>query len=286
MRVYICEGGAQHSPRQRVVIYGVPYLLDIGSCMLENRELARAMEFDGEERSCEFHSNKEEVTKQTGDAAPVHLAAARLRATLAPRPLSAPTRRAGGEQAHHHQPHLHHRPLEPLDGTFPPTAASTTGPDRHRRQGHTGQQVLPPLNRNNFDRTVADKEVAYIFAGAMLGGRPELLALYTPEGRADCRGMAMTSAFIEGIDLVEAESLKSTIALMCSEKDPVTCYCALLAGHHLHRRGHDVRHILADHMDPELHSTLLEGLMRRHRIDDAGQAVDAQSARAAYQRRD
>ena len=143
LRVYICEGGAQHSPRQRVVIYSDPYLLDIGSRMLENRELARAMEFDGEERSREFHGNKEEVTKQTGDDAPVHLAAARLRATLAPRPLSAPTRRAGEEQAHHHQPHLHHRPLEPLDGTFPPTAASTTGPDRHRRQGHTGQQVLP-----------------------------------------------------------------------------------------------------------------------------------------------
>ena len=37
---------------------GRPCLLDIGARMLENRELARAMEFDGEERSCEFHGNK------------------------------------------------------------------------------------------------------------------------------------------------------------------------------------------------------------------------------------
>ena len=211
-----------------MVTYSSPYLLDIGSRMLENRELARAMEFGGEERSCEFHGNREEVTKQTGGAAPVHLAAARVRATLAPRPLSAPTRRAGEENAHQHQPHLHHRPLEPLDGTFPPTAASTTDPDRHRRQGHTGQPVLPPLNRNNFDRTVADKEVAYIFAGAMLGGRPQLREIQTLEGRADCRAMAMTSAFIEGIDLVEAESLKSVTVLMCSEKAPKDCHRKIL----------------------------------------------------------
>ena len=63
--------------------------------MVENRDLARTMEFGGEEQRCDFHGNKGELTKQTGDAAPVHLAAARVRATLAPRPLSAPTHRAG-----------------------------------------------------------------------------------------------------------------------------------------------------------------------------------------------
>ena len=34
-----------------MVIYSAPYLLDIGSCMLENRELIRAMEFDDEDRA-------------------------------------------------------------------------------------------------------------------------------------------------------------------------------------------------------------------------------------------
>ena len=98
--------------------------------------------------------------------------------------------------------------------------------------------------------------------------------------------MAMTSVFMEGIDLVEAECLKSVIVLMCSEKDPTNCHSTLLVGHHLYRCGHDVRHILPGQPGPEPHSTLLEGLMRRHRLDDAEQAVDAQSARAAYQRRD
>ena len=140
----------------------------------------------------------------------------------------------------------------------------------------------PHFNRNIFNRTLAANGVAYIFAGALLGGRPDLLALYTPEGRADYRGMAMTSAFIEGIDLVEAECLKSVIVLMCSEKDPTSCHRALLIGHHPHNHGHDVRHILPDHMDPEPHPTLPKRLMRRHRVDDPEQAVDAQSARAAY----
>ena len=63
-----------------------PRLLDIGSRMLENRKLAKAMGFDGEARSYKFRGNKGEVTKQIGEAVPVHLAAARVRATLASRP--------------------------------------------------------------------------------------------------------------------------------------------------------------------------------------------------------
>ena len=98
--------------------------------------------------------------------------------------------------------------------------------------------------------------------------------------------MAMTSTFIEGIDLVEAECLKSTIALMCGEKAPEACHRTLLVGHHLycHRRGHNLRHILPGQPDPESpHSP--EWLMWQHRLDDPEQAVDAQSAQAAYRRR-
>ena len=123
----------------------------------------------------------------------------------------------------------------------------------------------------------------YIFAGALLGSRPDLLALYTTNRRADYK--AMTSAFMEGIDLVETECRKSTIALMRSEKALEACHRALLVGHHLAQRGHDVQHILPGQLDPEPYHTLLERLTRRHHLDNANQAVDAQSARAAYKRR-
>ena len=50
--------------------------------MLQNSELARAMGFDDEETSYEFAGNIGEVTKQIGNAVPVHLAAALVGAIL------------------------------------------------------------------------------------------------------------------------------------------------------------------------------------------------------------
>ena len=69
-------------PRRLVFVDGQPYLLDIRFRMLQNDELARAMGFDDEETQYEFHGNVGEVTRQIGNAVPVNLAAALVRATL------------------------------------------------------------------------------------------------------------------------------------------------------------------------------------------------------------
>ena len=71
-------------PRRLVFINGVPHLLDIRFRMLKNLELARAMGFDDEETSYEFAGNATQVTKQIGNAVPVHLASALVRAVLDP----------------------------------------------------------------------------------------------------------------------------------------------------------------------------------------------------------
>ena len=62
------------------------HLLDMRLRMLENRELARAMGFDEEEVQYEFHGNPGEVTRQTGNAVPVRLEAALVRAARSPWP--------------------------------------------------------------------------------------------------------------------------------------------------------------------------------------------------------
>lgn len=69
-------------PQRIVFVDGVPHLLDIRFRMLENLELARAMGFDDEESTYEFVGNITEVTKQIGNAVPVHLAAALVSAAL------------------------------------------------------------------------------------------------------------------------------------------------------------------------------------------------------------
>ena len=73
---------ADVDPRRVVFVDGHPYLLDIRFRMLQNPELARAMGFDDEETTYEFAGNVSEVTKQIGNAVPVNLAEALVRAIL------------------------------------------------------------------------------------------------------------------------------------------------------------------------------------------------------------
>ena len=63
--------------------------------------------------------------------------------------------------------------------------------------------------------------------------------------------MAMTPALAQCIGMVAAECLKSTIAIICSEKAPDACHRTLLVEHHLHNVGRDVRHIIPGQPDPE-----------------------------------
>ena len=73
---------ADIDPRRLVFVDGDPYLLDIRFRMLQNPELARAMGFEDDETSYEFLGNVAEVTKQIGNAVPVHMAAALVKAAL------------------------------------------------------------------------------------------------------------------------------------------------------------------------------------------------------------
>ena len=68
--------------RRVILVDDQPYLLDIRFRMLQNPELARAMGFEDEETTYEFVGNVTEVTKQIGNAVPVHLAAALVKAAL------------------------------------------------------------------------------------------------------------------------------------------------------------------------------------------------------------
>jgi len=76
----VVEAGVD--PRRVVLIDGVPHYLDIRFRMLRNAELARAMGFSDNETDYEFHGTVAQVTKQIGNAVPVHLAAALVKVML------------------------------------------------------------------------------------------------------------------------------------------------------------------------------------------------------------
>jgi uncharacterized protein (DUF488 family) len=62
---------------------------------------------------------------------------------------------------------------------------------------------------------------------------------------ANYEAMAKTPLFKEGLDLVAAGAEKHSLALMCSEHDPLECHRCLLVGRALSDRGYSVQHILS-----------------------------------------
>jgi uncharacterized protein (DUF488 family) len=104
---------------------------------------------------------------------------------------------------------------------------------------------FPHFNRENLVKELAAENIAYVFLGRELGGRPGDPALFT-DGVADYEKMARAPLFVEGLERVRRGAEKYNIALMCSERSPFDCHRCLLVGRALKERGFVVRHALPD----------------------------------------
>lgn len=103
----------------------------------------------------------------------------------------------------------------------------------------------PHFNRDEFRASLKEIAVKYVFLGHELGGRPRTKNLYC-EGVADYEKMSLEPAFLTGIDRVVDGSKEHTIALMCSEHNPLDCHRCLLVGRALVDRKIALGHILSD----------------------------------------
>lgn len=114
-------------------------------------------------------------------------------------------------------------------------------------------RMNPQFNRDALSKSLESNGLAYSFLGVELGARPQDPSCYV-QGRARYDLIARTSLFQRGLDRVVRGSSKYRIALMCAEKDPMTCHRAMLVCRELMTRGFAARHILAsgtleDHRD-------------------------------------
>jgi uncharacterized protein (DUF488 family) len=103
---------------------------------------------------------------------------------------------------------------------------------------------VPHFNRDKIRVRLKENGIKYAFLGKELGGRPHASHLYN-NGVADYEKMALEPAFLEGIDRIIAGSEKHTIALMCSEHNPLDCHRCLLVGRVLSDRKFSLEHILS-----------------------------------------
>jgi len=119
----------------------------------------------------------------------------------------------------------------------------------------------PQFNRDPLRDDLGRAGIAYVFLGRELGGRPAEREFYA-DGVADYEKMAQAPAFAEGLERVIEGAQSYRIALMCSERDPLTCHRCLLVGRALKERGARVSHLL-DSGECVSHSAIEDELLAR-----------------------
>ena len=100
--------------------------------------------------------------------------------------------------------------------------------------------------------------------------------------------LAKTNLFQEGLERVVQGMTTHRVALMCAEKDPLTCHRTILVCRHLVTRGVRVQHILEggqiESHDEALHRLLVElGLPERDLFRSHTELIEEAYARRGQQ---
>jgi uncharacterized protein (DUF488 family) len=124
----------------------------------------------------------------------------------------------------------------------------------------------PQFNRTALKEALQAAGIHYVFLGKELGARSDDPGHYV-QGRVSYARLAESEAFRKGVVRVLKGAARNRIALMCAEKDPVTCHRTILVARALVEAGAKVRHIGGDG-SIESHDEALSRLMRDLKIDE------------------
>jgi uncharacterized protein (DUF488 family) len=127
-------------------------------------------------------------------------------------------------------------------------------------------RYLPHFNKQALQSYLPTAEIRYVFLGAELGARPADSSCYV-EGKALYEKIAVLDSFQQGLKRIIKGVQNHRIALMCAEKDPITCHRAILVCQHLISFNLEIAHI---HSNGELeyHENLEERLLQIHDLQD------------------
>ena len=103
----------------------------------------------------------------------------------------------------------------------------------------------PQFNKGSLGGALRENEIAYVFLGKELGARSENSACYV-EGKVQYDRLAAELLFKQGIERLRRGMKTHTVALMCAEKDPITCHRMILVCRAMRPVAKSIRHILAD----------------------------------------
>jgi uncharacterized protein (DUF488 family) len=124
----------------------------------------------------------------------------------------------------------------------------------------------PQFNREDLASVLQASQLEYVFLGQELGARSSDPACYR-DGRAQYALIAQTPLFEKGIERLRSGMDKFRVAILCAEKEPLSCHRFILIGRYLHEKGFDVRHILEDG-SLEDHASSLLRLLALHGMQE------------------
>jgi uncharacterized protein (DUF488 family) len=104
----------------------------------------------------------------------------------------------------------------------------------------------PQFNREELAASLKAADIAYVFLGRELGGKPDDPALRGPHGLPDYDAIAATAFYHAGLVRLMALGVQARTAFMCSEADPAHCHRERLVARSLRAAGWHVHHILRD----------------------------------------
>ena len=151
-------------------------------------------------------------------------------------------------------------------------------------------RFTPQFNREALKDELLRHRIIYLYLGAELGPRSSDPTCYEG-GKVQYNRLAGKDFFQQGLVRLRKGMTTYRIALMCAEKDPLTCHRMLLICRNL--RGNDIviRHILEDGSLEDNRDTEMR-LMKQSKIDPADlfsseedqiqRAYDLQSEKVAY----
>lgn len=121
-------------------------------------------------------------------------------------------------------------------------------------------RMNPQYNKETLKQSLKWRGIAYVFLGRELGARSDNPNCYE-EGRVQFARLAHTELFKQGIDRIINGSKDNMIALMCAEKEPLSCHRTILVSRELDKIGLSVVHIHSDgHL--EIHDNAMTRLLK------------------------
>ncbi len=142
----------------------------------------------------------------------------------------------------------------------------------------------PQYNQEELKRQLTANSIAYVFLGKELGARRNEPECYV-DGKVIYDKVAKSAVFQSGIERLIHGAGKYKIAMMCSEKDPLTCHRTILIARQLASAFKNINHILEDG-SIETNQEAESRLLRECKLQNQDFLItDVERLGLAYQRR-